>query len=264
MAHDKAEGVLDAEIEKLKDDLVAERELTKAKNKTKAQFVYASDGVTKLGQQLGYYQSIIGHDYLRTFPGKVDAVTAGDIRPRGAPVFRPRQPHRGLADRHRWRRAGRWRRGGRGAVRHPRLSRGPPSPWADGPPPPPVPVPAELGPVTPIRQLQLPNGLQVILQENHAAPFVGIYGNVMAGPVFDPPGKAGLAAFTAEMLSHGTQKRTWSEIQEALEFVAAELGFGTGTQVGTVNGECLTLDLGLLLAAAADELGLSLLPAGGD
>ncbi len=260
VAHDKAEGVLDSEIEKLKDDLVAERELTKAKNKTKAQFVYASDGVTKLGQQLGYYQSIIGHDYLRTFPGKVDAVTAEDIQRVVRRYFG--RDNRTVG----WLIAtgGEGPEGGGGAGGAPSdihgYRAGPPSPWADGPPPPPVPVPAELGPVTPIRQLQLPNGLQVILQENHAAPFVGIYGNVMAGPVFDPPGKAGLAAFTAEMLSHGTQKRTWSEIQEALEFVAAELGFGTGTQVGTVNGECLTSDLGLLLAAAAEQLSLPSFP----
>jgi len=56
------------------------------------------------------------------------------------------------------------------------------------------------------------------------------------------------------MLSHGTQKRTWTEIQDSLEFVAAQLSFGNGTQVGTAGGQCLKEDLGLLLDAAAEQL----------
>jgi zinc protease len=118
-----------------------------------------------------------------------------------------------------------------------------------------------MGSVPALHETRLPNGMQVILRENHAAPFVTIYGNVMAGPVFEPKEKAGLAAFCAEMLSRGTGKRTWQEIREALEFVAAQLGFSIGTQVATISGQCLTADLPMLLEATAEQLMLPSFPA---
>jgi zinc protease len=253
--HEQAEQALDAVVERLKAEPVAERELTKAKNQTKAHFIYASDGVTKLGQQIGYYHTLIGYDYLRTFPERVEAVTAEDIQRVASQYFVSENRTVG------WLRA----TGGEGGEAggpvgapldvHGRSAPGRLSGYNGAPSPPlPVPIPPGVGPVPPIREFKLANGLQVILQENHAAPFVTIYGNVMAGPVFERPGKSGLAAFTAEMLSHGTRKRTWSEIQESLEFVAAQLNFGTGTQVGTVSGQCMSGDLALLLEAAAEQL----------
>ena len=51
----------------------------------------------------------------------------------------------------------------------------------------------------------LPNGLTVVVQENHANPTVSLSGALLsAGGVFDPPAKRGLAAFTASQLSRGT------------------------------------------------------------
>ena len=256
--HQKAEDVLNAEIEKLKTEPVGDREITKAKNQTKAQFVYASDGVTKLGQQIGYYTTIDNYEYLRTFPAKVDAVTVADVQ-RVARTYFARD-NRTVG----WLIA----TGGEGPV-----GGGPAGRPSDirgyrrdvpnvieAAAPPPMPVPANLGKVTAVRRLTMPNGLDVVFEENHSAPFVTIYGNIMSGPVFDPPGKSGLAAFTAEMLSHGTQKRTWTEIQDSLEFVAAQLSFGNGTQVGTVGGQCLKENLALLLDAAAEQLTIPSFP----
>ena len=257
--HERTEGVLDSVTEELKTNLVGERELTKAKNQTKAHFVYSADGVTKLAQQIGYYATVTGSDYLRTFPERVDGVTAQDIQ-RVVRTYFTRE-NRTVG----WLVATGGEGGGGPVGAGPldiRRSRGPEAlSRSSETAPPPVPVPPDLGAVTPIRHYQLANGMQVILQQTTAAPFVTTYGNVMAGPVFDPLDKPGLAGFTAEMLSHGTQKRTWTEIQEELEFVAAQLGFGTGSQVGTVGGQCLKDDLALLLEAAAEQLMLPAFPA---
>lgn len=260
-AHQEAEDALEALLDDLRRNPVSERELTKAKNQTKAHFVYAADGVSKLAQQLGYYELLVGHDYLRTFPQRVDAVTPADIQ-RVVQQYFVRE-NRTVG----WLTAtgevGADQAGGPPAdLRRnadPRRPAG--SVWCRQPEPAeaagelqPALAPAGLGKLPPILQLTLDNGLQVVLQEEHAAPFVTIYGNVMAGPVFDPPGKAGLAAFAAEMLNHGTARRTWQEIQEALDFAAAQLSFGIGAQVATVGGQCLRADLGLLLEAAAEQL----------
>jgi zinc protease len=264
VSHDRAEKALDEVLGKLQSELVDERELTKAKNQTKAQFIYASDGVTKLAQQLGSYHLISSYHYLQTFPRQVDAVTPQDLQRVVREYFQPANRTVG------WLVAAGEGEGG-GVTSPPsdlRRSYRPDLPGSDegrglrdDGSPAIVPIPPGLGPVPAIHEIRLPNGMQVILQENHAAPFVSLYGNVMAGPVFEPRDKAGLAAFCAEMLSRGTQKRTWQEIRESLEFVAARLGFGIGTQVGTVSGQCLTSDLPLLLEAAAEQLTLPSFPA---
>ncbi|HUU54315.1 MAG TPA: pitrilysin family protein [Armatimonadota bacterium] len=256
--HQAVEDVLDGIIERLKDEPVGETELLKAKNKTKANFIYSADGVSKLAQQIGYYHLIYTHEYLSTFPEKVDAVTADDIR-RVVTEYLTKdnrtvgwliptgEPGGGAAP------------GGAAPVdvqwQH-RPDLPPPADAADTL----LPPPAGLGTVAPIHQVQLDNGLSVVMQENHAAPFVALYGNIIAGPVLDPQGKAGVAAFTAEMISRGTQKRSWHEIREELETVAAELMFGTGAQVATVGGRSLKDDLGLLLTSAAEQLTLPAFP----
>jgi len=252
--HQQVEDAFDAVIEALKHEPVDQRELQKAKNKTKANFVYAGDGVTKLAHQIGYYYIIAGHEYLERFADRVDGVTAGDIQRVARAYFNDANRTVG------WLVATGEPEGaglvGGGAPLDIR--------WQHRPDVPPeaedadlgarVPVPAGLGEVPAIHELRLPNGLRVVLQENHAAPFVAVYGNVMAGPTFDPPDRPGLAAFCAEMLSRGTERRTWEEIREALEFAAAEVSFGTGVQVATVGGRCLTGDFALLLEATAEQL----------
>jgi zinc protease len=258
VAHEKAEQALGEVIGALKEELVSDRELTKAKNQTKANFIYAADGVTKLAQQIGQYSLIYSLDYLRTFPAKVDAVTAEDIRRVVRTYFVPENRTVG------WLIAA--GEGGGAAVgpppsdvrrsRHLEEMRFAPDAAALAP----IPIPAGITGAPPIHEVKLPNGMQVILQQNHAAPFVSIFANVMAGPVFEPEEKAGLAAFCSEMLSRGTQKRTWAQIREALEFVAAQVGFGIGTQVATVSGQCLTADLPLLLEATAEQLMLPAFP----
>ncbi len=259
--HERAQAVLDEVIGSLASELVEARELEKAKNQTKAHFVYESDGGSKLARQIGYYHLLHHHDYLRTFPEKVDEVTAEDIQRVVRTYFVPENRTVG------WLRAtGEEAAAGPGPAPTdqdpgarpapalttaaytpaPAEAPGPRGERADASPP--------AGSLPRIEEIRLPNGLQVILQQNRTAPFVALYGNIMAGPTFDPPGRAGLAAFCAEMLTRGTHQRSWEEIREALEFVAADLSFSTGAQVATVAGRCLRDDLPLLLEALAEQL----------
>jgi zinc protease len=256
--HEKVETAFNEIIDALKSEVVGERELTKAKNKTKANFVYSGDGVTKLARQIGYYHIIHDHSYLETFPEKVDAVTAEDIRRVARQYFVEDNRTVGWLVL-----AGEEPHGAAGAARPPtdvhwrRHSHGPSWSVTDDML---VPPPAGLGSAAPIHRMELDNGMVVVMQENHSAPFLVVYGNVMAGPVFDPEGKTGLAAFCAEMLSRGTTKRSWQEIRQELETAAADLSLSTGVQVGVVSGRCLKGDLGLLLEAAAEQLVMPAFP----
>ncbi len=261
VAHQQAEQALDAFLQDLRENPVATRELEKARNQTKAQFIYSADGVTGRAYQIGYYHLIADHEYLAAFPERVDAVTADDIQRVVRSYFtlenrtvgwlvatdeasEPQPSSSGAQPpQTRW-----------GFRQEPPTRADDPDRGAR------VAAPPGLGLVPPIHALRLDNGMQVILQENHGAPFVVVYGNIMAGPVFDPPAKAGLAAFCAEMMSRGTQQRTWQQIREDLESVAADLGSGHGAQVATVSGRCLKGDLELLLQAAAEQLILPAFP----
>ncbi|MFB3879954.1 MAG: M16 family metallopeptidase [Armatimonadota bacterium] len=249
--HEKVQQVLDGVIERLREEPVSESELTKAKNQTKASFVYSSDGVTQLAQQIGYYHVIDSYRYLETFPAKVDAITAADIQRVMRTYFVKENRTVGWLIP-----TGEGQAEGGGMEAGPTVAQWQPAaqPAFGSASSEPVPPPAGLGTVTPIYQTKLDNGMTVVMQENHSAPFVAIYGNIVAGPVLDPEGKAGLAAFCAEMLSRGTQARPWQAIRQELETVAAELYFGTGVQVGTLSGRCLTDNLPLLLGDAAEQL----------
>ncbi|HWN81961.1 MAG TPA: pitrilysin family protein [Candidatus Udaeobacter sp.] len=71
---------------------------------------------------------------------------------------------------------------------------------------------------------KLPNGLQVTLVEQHAAPLVEVRMRIPAGIVHEPEGKEGLARFTGELLTQGTAKHSATEFAAALDQIGAQLG----------------------------------------
>jgi zinc protease len=117
-------------------------------------------------------------------------------------------------------------------------------------------MPAAAETRTPVRphRATLGNGLVVILRENHANPTVAVQGLVRAGAIYDPPGRAGLAAFVAAMLDRGTSRRSALEQASAIEDVGAHLAFEGNTETAGFSGTALVEDLPLLLDVLADAL----------
>jgi len=80
--HTAEEGrkTLFQQIERLKNEPVDPKELQKAKNQLEAEFIFGLQSVSAKGQQIGYYQTILG-DYTRLFDEaeKYQAVTAEDV-----------------------------------------------------------------------------------------------------------------------------------------------------------------------------------------
>jgi len=101
---------------------------------------------------------------------------------------------------------------------------------------------------------ELPNGLVVLLHENHANPTVAIHGVVKAGAIFDPPRLSGLSSFVASMLDRGTHRRTAFQQAEALESLGATLHFDSGPEMTTFSGNALSEDLDSVLDVLADAL----------
>jgi zinc protease len=105
-----------------------------------------------------------------------------------------------------------------------------------------------------VTRVELPNGLTVLTYETHGSPSVVMSGYLWAGALSEPPSQAGLANLTAAMLTHGTETRTFGQINAELESVGAQLGFGSATHTVGFGGKALAEDLDLLLDILADCL----------
>jgi len=91
----------------------------------------------------------------------------------------------------------------------------------------------------------LPNGLVLVVSEQHAVPIVAIQLLLRTGSMDDPQGKSGLANLTAQLLSQGTTTRTAPQISEAIEFIGASLDIEPGLETTTITLSLLSKDLDL-------------------
>ena len=69
----------------------------------------------------------------------------------------------------------------------------------------------------------LANGLRVIVIERPTAPLVAAQLIIKNGGEVDPPELAGLSNLTADLLTKGTEKRTATQIAEAIEALGGSL-----------------------------------------
>jgi zinc protease len=98
-----------------------------------------------------------------------------------------------------------------------------------------------------ITRVELANGIVVLARENPNSQAVTLRGYLMAGSLFDPDEKLGLADFVASALMRGTAKREFQAIYESLESIGASFGFSGGTHTAGFGGRSLAEDLPLLL-----------------
>lgn len=111
-----------------------------------------------------------------------------------------------------------------------------------------------------IIRMALPNGIVVLVRENHNAQSVVLTGSVNAGSLYEAPEQAGLASFLASALLRGTRSRDFATIHEMLEGNGASLSIGGGRHTAGFGGKSLAEDLPMLLALLADALRNPALP----
>ncbi len=98
------------------------------------------------------------------------------------------------------------------------------------------------------------NGIVLLVRENFSSPSVVIEGALWAGSLDEPETQAGLAAFVADAVTRGTQRRTFAQIYEEIESVGASLGVEGGRHTTGFGAKGLAEDLGLLLDILSDVL----------
>jgi zinc protease len=105
-----------------------------------------------------------------------------------------------------------------------------------------------------VERLELPNGLVVLLSENHATPSVAFKAVVAAGSRYETDDQSGLASLVGEMIDEGTTTRSAQQIAETVEAAGGKLGTYGDYQESGVVAMFLSKDLALGLEIAADLL----------
>jgi zinc protease len=99
-------------------------------------------------------------------------------------------------------------------------------------------------PVAKDYRVVLKNGMVVYIAEDRALPLVNISLTVRVGSWLEPPGKEGLAAFTGSQIRRGgTKSLTAEELDEKLDFLAAQASTGIGPTSGAATLNCLSDNL---------------------
>ena len=109
------------------------------------------------------------------------------------------------------------------------------------------------GPETIARRV-LSNGVVALARQNMTSPTVVIDGLIPVGSVAEPASLAGLASFTASLMTRGTERRSFAEINETVEGVGASISVGGGLHATSFSAECLAEDLPTILDVLADVL----------
>jgi len=106
-----------------------------------------------------------------------------------------------------------------------------------------------------VERIVLENGIIVYLLPDPELPLVTVSAMIRTGAIYEPPDKVGLAALTGTVMrTGGTARMTGDQIDEELEFLAANVAIGIGSESGTASLDILKKDLEQGLAIFADML----------
>ena len=106
-----------------------------------------------------------------------------------------------------------------------------------------------------IARVELPNGMLVLLCEDHELPLIDVSAMIGTGSAWEPPETLGLADLTGEVMrTGGTARMTGDEIDAALERIAASVETGIGVTAGHASLSALKEHFDTALAILADVL----------
>ena len=106
-----------------------------------------------------------------------------------------------------------------------------------------------------VERVVLGNGLIVYLLPDRELPLVSVSAMIRTGSIYEPADKVGLAGLTGiVMRTGGTARLAGDQVDEELEFLAANISMGIGGESGSASLDLLKKDLPQGLAIFADML----------
>ncbi|MEJ2744093.1 MAG: pitrilysin family protein [bacterium] len=93
-------------------------------------------------------------------------------------------------------------------------------------------------------RITLACGATLYMLRDSSLPLFSLYAVARAGSAYDPPGKEGLAALTASVMrTGGTKRLSPEEVDNQLEFMAANVGTAANRDAGSISLSCLSKDI---------------------
>lgn len=114
-----------------------------------------------------------------------------------------------------------------------------------------------------ITRTTLPNGLRVLVAENHNAPLVSFRALIRSGADHDTHGTAGLASVTADLLDEGAGTRDAIGLAEDIGLLGAALGTGADWDASYVSADALSRNGEAALEIFSDVTARATLPPDG-
>ncbi len=106
----------------------------------------------------------------------------------------------------------------------------------------------------PIQKFELPNGLRLLVKENHRLPFVEFRATFQGGVLAETTANNGITQLMAKTLIKGTAKRSAEDIAREIESVGGSIDTYGGNQSFGANAEVLSSDFAVGLDLLADVL----------
>lgn len=225
--HANVEEVALGEIAKLVATPLNDAELTRIKRQILAGEIFSKEDIHELAQDLAVGVSLRGLEAHKQSLAKIAAVTAADVQ-RVAKTYLDPKSRVSISSKP--------KEGGAGATGDKPMPRR----QAD--------KPAAGGgyDLTKTQKITLPNGMTLLLLENHRLPVVAAQAFIRGVRLSEPKELAGIASLTGSMLDEGTATMTGREIAAAIEGVGGEMGLSpSGGSVKVLSSD-IQLGLGLL------------------
>jgi zinc protease len=229
------------EISRMTVEPVSEAELTQAKTISEADFVFDMEDMSGQAQTLGFFQTMTGDMYHADhYLNHIKKVTRADVLRVAQEYLRPENLSVGIMA----------PEGSEIALQDKAVAAlfTPPDPESL-----PKAVKGPEGELAPA-MVVLPNGMRLIVKENHRIPEVSMTAAFLGGTRLEPPGKWGISGLVADMLTRGTQKRTAAQIAATVESWAGSLNGFSGRNSLGVSGKFLSKDLYAGLELLADAI----------
>jgi zinc protease len=107
---------------------------------------------------------------------------------------------------------------------------------------------------TPVQKFDLPNGLRLLVKENHRLPFVEIRAAFKGGVLAEAESNNGATLLMSRMLLQGTATRTAAQIVTEMESLGGNIDTYAGNNSFGLNAEVLSSDFGTGLEVVSDVL----------
>jgi zinc protease len=123
---------------------------------------------------------------------------------------------------------------------------------AQFPPNPPAPATRQAPAYPPAQEVVLPNGLRLVVMENHREPLISIALTLPAGTAYDATGKEGTAELVTALLTRGAGSRSAEQVADLVERIGGSVSAVANPDHLTIQADVLADHADTMLALLAD------------